>query len=74
MKIIKILKKNGSIDEKKLYSLKEVADFFDVTPTTILKWVEKGIFKCTKFGRQTFITDDEIIRIQNQNINLETKQ
>ena len=49
-------------------------NFFDVTPTTILKWVEKGIFKCTKFGRQTFITDDEIIRIQNQNINLETKQ
>ncbi|TNH35030.1 helix-turn-helix domain-containing protein [Campylobacter helveticus] len=68
MKTIKIVKKDGSFNEQKYYTIKEVADIFGITQATAIKWGNAGKFKVMRFGRQRYILVAEIVDFQQKSI------
>lgn len=49
--------------EKKLYTVKEVADILGMHPNTIYIHISHGLIKTTRFGRKIVISASEIERL-----------
>lgn len=55
----------------KIYSVKEVAEIFNVSIQTIYEWINKGLMKREEvFGKRRRISEEEVERIKKLRINL----
>lgn len=68
MKTIKMVKKDGSFNEEKCYTIKEVSEIFAITQATAIKWGNEGKFKVIKFGRQRYVSISEIVSFQQKSV------
>ena len=48
------------LENIKLYSLKEAADFLRVSMPTIRRYVREGILEGEKVGRQLYVTEESL--------------
>lgn len=52
-------------DLEKLYSTKEVADLFKVTPLTVRGWIQDNKLKAKKIGRAYYIKESAVAELAN---------
>ncbi|MCR6574454.1 Helix-turn-helix domain [Campylobacter insulaenigrae] len=68
MKIINFLNKDGTFEEKKVYTIKEVAKILGVSTTAIKPLMQKGEIKVVQFPTKKlkYVEQEELINFQNK--------
>lgn len=57
----------GELKVTPLYNQEQVADIFEVHPTTVYRWRKQGKILATKVGKGVFFTLEEINRVIAEN-------
>ncbi len=56
----------GTLPLPAFYSVTETAKLLKVCPRTVRRWIEKGALTAHRFGRQTRITDSDLMTFIRQ--------
>lgn len=55
-------------NERKVFTTKQVSEFFHVKEYTVRKWIRQEKIKATKVGRRWLITEEEVERVIKEGI------
>ena len=59
-KLEELLSRNNNVSEMQTFTSNEVAKILNRNPTTILRYLDKGLIKATKPGKDWIITQESL--------------